>query len=288
MTAAVATPLADTPILPWSQTVALMLSSLQIEALQTLAYSWASPDDVDILYLNTPWHSLGSASPCLVRVHRTIDPAFQQFLIHRNDSWGCVLVSDGGWDALVAHMRWLSSVKTPSGQLVLRNGTDAVLNHGLFQHAELNDDALLFGPCQQIVSANVVDDVWQTCTRPGPAPVANDQSPYLLSDEQWQLCEGLKEHRRLAQLYAHMKAHFPQGLDRAYVQRLIDTAAQQGLTNMQAIIRYASACVFLTGQSTENHPELAPLLNPETPQPLAETVERIALLAAQLPQRNLP
>ncbi|MEA9997364.1 DUF4123 domain-containing protein [Pseudomonas sp. 10B1] len=105
--------------IPWHQTVGLLLDAVQVEDLLKRLYQWVDSPCVNVLYLGTRFGALKDVSPCLVQIKGEYDPILAQFLENLDRHWGYLLISEGPWVQLVAHLRWLISIEHPSGQEML-------------------------------------------------------------------------------------------------------------------------------------------------------------------------
>ena len=85
---------------------------------------------------------------------------------------------------MIAHLRWLTVVRMPHEQRVFLRLADPSVMHTLFALAVEAGDPTLFGPCQQILIADAALGVWHLHQRPGPAPIPQQATPYLLSEQE--------------------------------------------------------------------------------------------------------
>ncbi|MEB0043116.1 MULTISPECIES: DUF4123 domain-containing protein [unclassified Pseudomonas] len=164
--------------IPWHQSVGLLLGAVQVENLLKQLYQWADSPAVNVLYLGTRFAVLKHVSPCLVQIEREDDSILAQFLENLGQQWGYLLISDGPWEQLVAHLRWLISIEHPSGQEMLLRIASTDVADALFESA----DAALFGPCQRIITADRTNGGWCQYTRPGEIHEPNRDTPYRLTE----------------------------------------------------------------------------------------------------------
>ncbi|MEA9977019.1 MULTISPECIES: DUF4123 domain-containing protein [unclassified Pseudomonas] len=139
----------------------MLLDAVQVEDLLKRLYQWVDSPCVNVLYLGTRFGALKDVSPCLVQIKGEYDPILAQFLENLDRHWGYLLISEGPWVQLVAHLRWLISIEHPSGQEMLLRSASTDVADSLFESA----DSALFGPCQRIMTAALVNGGWRLYTR---------------------------------------------------------------------------------------------------------------------------
>jgi len=276
--------------LPWQQSVGLLLDAVQVEKLLPRLFEWAEIPRVDVLYLTTRLAEFRDLSPCLVRLKSAGDPTLAQFLENVDQQWGYLLVSDEPWEQVVAHLRWLTVIEYPSGQdMLLRIAYPAVAD-ALFG-AEY-PDAVLFGPCQHIFTADLARSGWHCYARPGEMPPPKHDAPYRLNEKQWDRLDDASFGKRLTELSLHMKHYFPDYqadlTDQQYwehLQALARRAVEHGFDCEKELHLYANAHGFLGEQGLRKDPDIVSLLDPKSSLPKAQRIERIADLAQK---RRLP
>lgn len=272
---------------PWHQTVGLLLDALQIKNIRQRIYEWCGAPELQLLYAGTQWAEISHLSPCLIRIRDPYDPVLQQFLANTADEWGYLLVSDGSWPELLAHMRWLTSFcPVQDDEMYLRISYPDVAD-ALFA-PECNSGAEVFGPCQQVVVANDMLDGWRQYHRPGDRPLHVPTAPYIPNDAQWVALKAVNFRHAVKSLYQHMSDLFPayradlaprQRLNR--VHQLADSAIERGFRTRHEIWLYANVFGFLGDEAVQSHPDIINLLTIESDLTTLERVERAATLAQQ-------
>jgi len=272
---------------PWDRTVGLLLDALQVKDLLRRIYEWSPAVQVDVLYLGTQWASISHCSPCLIRLQDRDDPVLLQFLANTAHQWGYVLVSDGSWQQLLAHMRWLTSFRPPQDEEMYLRISDPAVARALFG----GDDyprADLFGPCQQIMIANTPLSEWTHLRRPSEAAIPMYEQPYSASDAQWAALQAVAFDKSIAALYQHMQRFFPEyRADLSpqhrleHIHQLARSAIARGFEREREIWLYANVFGFLGDDVLVEHPDIAELLTLESELTSFQRVERAAELAAQ-------
>jgi len=272
---------------PWHQTVGLLLDAIQIKDLLRRVYEWCGAPELQLLYAGTQWAEIIHLSPCLIRIRDPYDPVLQQFLANTGDGWGYLLVSDGSWDELLAHMRWLTSFcLVPEDEMYLRISFPDVA-HALFA-PQCHPAAEVFGPCQQVAVANDAFEGWRQYYRPGDRPLNVPTAPYRPNDAQWAAFQALDFRHSVKNLYRHITEFFPayradltprQRLER--VHQLADSAIESGFRTRHEIWLYANVFGFLGDEAVQSHPDIINLLTIESDLTTLERVERAATLAQQ-------
>lgn len=171
--------------LPWEHTIGLLLDALHVENLIQSIYEWSTvAPQVEVLYRGTQWAEIGELSPCLVRLNNAVDPVLKQFLDNSRSHWGYLLVSDAPWSALVAHLRWLTSIEPPSGEATFLRISSTSVAHALFAE-ENKPDARVFGPCQQVIAATIRKAGWRCYARSGDIPSPSLHTPCQPDRPRW-------------------------------------------------------------------------------------------------------
>jgi hypothetical protein len=272
---------------PWHQTVGLLLDAIQIKDLLRRLYEWSGAPEFDVLYTSTQWAEISNLSPCLIRVRDPYDPALQAYLANTGDDWGYLLVSDGSWDELLAHMRFLTSFCPMAEEEMYLRISYPDVAHALFA-PECHPGAEVFGPCVQVVVANDTFEGWQQYSRPGARPLTVPNTPYRPNDAQWVALQATGLRHTVKNLYRHMVEFFP-----AYrpdlaprqrfecVHQLADSAIESGFRTRQEIWLYANVFGFLGDEGVQSHPDIVNLLTTESDLTSLQRVDRAAALAQQ-------
>lgn len=272
--------------LPWGQTVGLLLDALQVKDLIRRLYEWSPSPEVSVLYNGTQWAQISQLSPCLVRLRDCNDPALLQFLANASSGWGYLLISDGSWDDLVAHLRWLTSIRPALYDEMYLRISQPDVAHALFA-PEHHPCAELFGPCQMII-AHYPMQGWRQYSRQGDRPAALYREPYTPNDSQWAALKAIAYRKSVNQLYQHMRRFFPeyradlsaeQRLER--VDQLVASAIDSGFRTRQEIWLYANVFGFLGDEGLKEHPDIVELLSKESSLTPYQRVDRAATLAAE-------
>lgn len=274
----------------WGQTVGLLLDALQIENLLSSLYRWSPALEVSLLYHGTQWAEVSRLSPCLVRVHDNDDPVLLQFLANTQARWGYLLVSDGSWEELLSHMRWLTSFHPPRDEEMFLRISDPEVAQALFA-AEHNPGVEVFGPCQQIVVANTALGGWTQFKRPGEKNIPSYGAALVADYAQWTALQTVAFRKSTSDLYQHMQRSFPDyRADLTPVQRcehfhqLACTAIDKGFTREQEIWLYANIFGFIGDEALAQHEDIFTLLTVPSELTGLQRVERAAALAAQRTQ----
>jgi hypothetical protein len=146
-------------------------------------------------------------------------------------------------------------------------------------------DATLFGPIEQVLAGDRLEERWHWLERPGPVAKTNREKPYTLSVEQLERLGGVAFRGVLIGLDEHLSEHFPdhtrprQGRERwAYLQDLADSAYSKGFDSEYDITLYANIFGLLGEDALQAHPDIAALLASPSLVP-AERIEQAADLA---------
>ncbi|MBX8531232.1 DUF4123 domain-containing protein [Pseudomonas cichorii] len=282
--------------LPWRKNVALLLDGVSVEKLPQKLYTWSDSPDFEPLYLGTRWSALNDISPTLIRLSGQNDPVFQQFLAHADKEWGYLVFSDQPWSNMLDHFRWLTSVTHPQGAEVLLRLADPAVAHALLDQAKHLNDATLWGPCLQIVTADAALGCWHQHHRPANAPVTSHAKPYRLNDSQITLLDEVNFRSVVMRLDQHLYEYFPafqtelQTLERwKYLNELASQSYERGFCSEFEITLYANIHGFLGKMALAEHPDLDDLLastSEQTPVQRLEYVANIAKERAESLQRN--
>ncbi len=274
---------------PWDHTIGLLLDAAQVSNLLPRLFQWDPQLTVEVLYLRTRLAQFRALSPCLVRLKGADDPILKQFLLHIQERWGYLLISDAPWQQVAAHWRWLTSVEHPSGEPMLLRIADPAFAHALLY--EPGDATVrLFGPCQRVMVASQLLDSWEGYVRPGAAPAADHAALYRLNEAQVDLLNMGSRYEMLTALHWHMAEFFPDYRadlsPRArwqHLRHLADEAGDLGFEGEANLWLYANAHGFLGEQRLFNEPEIADLLKWDSPLPGAT---RITLLTQWIELRS--
>ena len=272
----------------WDQTVGLLLDAIQVKNLLQRLYQWNPAPEVSVLYHGTRWAEISRLSPCLVRLHDADDPVLLQFMAHTQELWGYLLVSDGSWDELLAHVRWLTCFKPPQGEDMYLRISDPAVAHALFA-AERDPGPDLFGPCQEIIVSNAARDGWTQLKRPGDKYIPLYDKPFMASEAQWAALKGVAFNKSMGELYQHMQCFFPDYRTELtseqrlkHIHQLARSAIKKGFETEQEIWLYANVFGFLGDGVLEQHPDIAELLTVRSELSMLERVERAATIAAEI------
>ncbi len=272
---------------PWDQTLGLLLDALQVKDLLRRVYEWSPACQLDVLYLGTQWASISHCSPCLIRLRDRDDPVLLQFLANTQHQWGYVLVSDGSWQQLLTHLRWLTSFQPPQFEEMYLRISDPAVARALFG-ADDYPRSDLFGPCQQVMIANAPLSEWTHFRRPSEAVIPMYEQPYSASDAQWAALQAVAFDKSIAALYLHMQRFFPeyradlspqQRLQ--HIHQLARSAIERGFESEREIWLYANVFGFLGDGVLAQHPDIAELLTVKSELTSFQRVDRAAELAAQ-------
>lgn len=281
--------------LPWDTPAYLLLDGISVETLAQRLYEWSASPDFDVLYLDTAWAELSDVSPCLIRLSSQQDPALAAFIQSSHDEWGYLLFSRASRAELLSHLRWLVSVRHPLGEEMLLRLADPAVIYALLEPALHDADATLWGPVEQIVAADRMQNSWHQLQRPGSATAARHDRPYQLSDAQLERLGEVAFRGILIRLDEHLREYFPdyhQALtppDRwQHLRTLAEQAYAQGFHSEQDITLYANIFGLLGDSALQEHTDIAELLTQKSSLTPSQRIEQAADLAyarAQSAQR---
>lgn len=281
--------------LPWDTPAYLLLDGISVETLAQRLYEWSESPDFDVVYLETPWAELADVSPCLVRLNGQQDPALSAFIENSHDEWGYLLFSRASREELLSHLRWLVCVRHPLGEEMLLRLADPAVVHALLGQSARDNDVTLFGPIEQFVAADRMQNGWHQLQRPGSATAARHDRPYQLSESQLEMLGDVSFRGILIRLDEHMRDYFP-GYQQAlnpperwqHVQTLAQQAYAQGFHSEHEITLYANIFGFLGDGALQEHADIAELLTQKSSLTPSQRIEQAADLAyarAQSAQR---
>ncbi|MBU1330746.1 MAG: DUF4123 domain-containing protein [Gammaproteobacteria bacterium] len=281
--------------LPWDAPAYLLLDGISVETLPQQLYEWSESPDFDAVYLETPWAELAEVSPCLVRLNGQQDPALAAFVQNSQDEWGYLVFSPASRDEVLNHLRWLVSVRHPLGEAMLLRLADPAVIYALLEPTLRDADATLWGPVEQIVAADRMQNSWHQLQRPGSATAARHDRPYQLSDAQLERLGEVAFRGILIRLDEHLREYFPdyhQALtppDRwQHLRTLAEQAYAQGFHSEQDITLYANIFGLLGDSALQEHTDIAELLTQKSSLTPSQRIEQAADLAyarAQSAQR---
>ncbi|MBC3950595.1 DUF4123 domain-containing protein [Pseudomonas folii] len=271
----------------WDKPVGLLLDAIQVENLLRSLYEWSPAPEAHVLYNGTRWACISQLSPCLVRIRDDQNPILQQFLANTAGSWGYLLVSDGSWDDLLAHMRWLTSIRPAEHDDMYLRISSPDVAHAIFA-PEHHPDAKLFGPCQTVLVTQHPLPGWRQYPRPGERPSLRPVESFIPNDEQWAALQTVAYRMSVNQLYSHMSRFFPDYLSDLPPERrlerihqLVESAIERGFRTRREIWLYANVFGFLGDEGLQSHPDIVELLNRKSDLTPHQRVDRAATLAAQ-------
>ncbi|WP_407292989.1 DUF4123 domain-containing protein [Stutzerimonas zhaodongensis] len=272
--------------LPWDTPAYLLLDGVSVETLPKRLYEWAESPVFDVLYLETPWAELSDVSPCLVRIDGQHDSALAAFVQNSQEEWGYLLFSNATREALLNHLRWLVCVSHPLGEKMLLRLADPAVMHALLNQAKQDNDATLFGPIEQIVAADRIDNAWHEHQRPGPTTPNRQDRPYRLSDKQMDCLGGVAFRSTLIRLDAHMRDYFPTYQPTLspsqrwqHLQALAERAYGLGFNSEYDITLYANLFGLLGADVLDMHSDIADLVNQPSSLTPTQRIEQAADLA---------
>jgi len=281
--------------LPWDASAYLLLDGISVDGLAQRLYEWSESPDLDVLYLDTPWAQLHDVSPCLIPLNGQQDPALAAFVQSSHDEWGYLLFSRASRDEVLNHLRWLIALRHPQGEAMLLRLADPAVMQALLEPTQRDADATLWGPIEQIVAADRMQNSWHQLQRPGSAPVARHDRPYRLSDAQLERLGEVAFRGILIRLDQHLREYFPdyqQALSSPerwqHLRMLAEQAYAQGFNSEQDITLYANIFGLLGDDALQAHADIAELLTQKSSRTPSQRIEQAADLAyarAQSAQR---
>jgi hypothetical protein len=271
----------------WDKPVGLLLDAIQVKNLLRSLYEWSPAPEAHVLYNGTRWACISQLSPCLVRIRDDQNPILQQFLANTAGSWGYLLVSDGSWDDLLAHMRWLTSIRPAEHDDMYLRISSPDVAHAIFA-PEHHPDAELFGPCQTALVTQYPLPGWRQYPRPGERPSLRPVESFIPNDEQWAALQTVAYRMSVNQLYSHMSRFFPDYLSDlpperrlGRIHQLVESAIERGFRTRREIWLYANVFGFLGDEGLQSHPDIVELLSRKSDLTPHQRVDRAATLAAQ-------
>ncbi len=281
--------------LPWDASAYLLLDGISVDGLAQRLYQWSESPDFDVLYLDTSWAQLSDVSPCLIHLNGQQDPALAALVQNSHDEWGYLLFSRASRDEVLNHLRWLVAVRHPQGEAMLLRLADPAVMRALLEPTQRDADATLWGPIEQIVSADRMQNSWHQLQRPGSATVAHHDRPYQLSDAQLERLGDAAFRGILIRLDQHLREYFPyyqQPLSPPerwqHLRTLAEQAYAKGFHSEQDITLYTNIFGLLGNNALQAHADIAELLTQNSSLTPSQRIEQAADLAyarAQSAQR---
>lgn len=272
--------------LPWDSHAYLLLDGISVEALPQRLYQWFESPDFDVLYLDTPWAELSDLSPCLVRLTGPQDPVLLAFVENSHDEWGYLLFTRASRAELLNHLHWLVSVRHPLGEDMLLRVADPAVVHALLEQAARDNDVTLFGPIEQVVAADRVQDCWHQHHGTGSTDGARHDRPYQLSESQLEMLGDVSFRGILIRLDEHMRDYFPgyqHALSRPerwqHLRLLAEQAYAQGFHSEHDITLYANIFGLLGTDALSAHSDIAALLGQPSSLTPTQRIEQAADMA---------
>ena len=274
------------PNFNWQGCTGLLLDAVRMNLLPHELEQWTNPWVYEPLYTAPNMPGLEDLSPRVIKIDNPQHPVLQQFLAHSHEEWGYLLSGDGTWQALVQHLRWLTRVRLPHGQDVFLRLADPSVAHAVLSHREHEADATMFGPCTQILIPDGALDTWYLHTRPGPALVAQHESPYLFSQAQALVLDDVQFRNTVMRLDQHMRhyfAHYQVDATPAqrweHLQTLAVRAYEHGFESELDITLYANIHGYLGENALQVHRDLDEALNLVSSLTPAQRVANVAEVA---------
>lgn len=274
------------PELDWQGCSGLLLDAVRLIKLSQSLEQWTNPWVFEHLYTGPQMAGLEYVSPRVMKVEDPHHPVLQQFLAKADEEWGYVLFSDGPWQSLVEHLRWLTVVRMPHEQKVFLRVADPSVMHALLNLAVEAGDPTLFGPCHQILIADGARDSWHLLQRPGPAPTAQHATLYQLSTQEASTLDEVSFRNVVLRLDQHLRHYFPayqanlSAAQRwAHVHELATSAYDRGFYSELDITLYANIQGYLGEEALQHHPDLQHLLTTASSLTPAQRVEKAAEIA---------
>ncbi len=281
--------------LPWDASAYLLLDGISVDGLAQRLYQWSESPDFDVLYLDTSWAELSDVSPCLICLSGQQDPALAAFVQNSHDEWGYLVFSRASRDEVLKHLRWLVAVRHPQGEAMLLRLADPAVMQALLGPTLRDADTTLWGPIEQIVVADRMQNGWHQLQRPGYAAVARHDRPYQLADAQLERLGEVSFRGILIRLDEHLREYFPdyqQALNPPERWQHLRTLAEQayalGFNSEQDITLYTNIFGLLGDSALQAHADIAELLTQKSSLTPSQRIEQAADLAyarAQSAQR---
>lgn len=270
--------------LPWGQKAYLLMDGISLTDAQHKLYEWSVNPQFVSLYRGTRWNALSDVSPCLIQIDGLSDPILQCFVESAQEEWGYLVFSDADFKEVHHHLRWLISVRAPSGESLLLRLADPAVGHALLEAG----DPRLFGPIKHVCLPDCLQGVWWQHHRAGAPSERNEEKPYALCEDEMDALAEVSFRQSVLRLHDHMQAYFPHYQPalrgRARIEQLhllAEEAYQQGFCSEREMALYANVFGFLDDQPLKNHPDIASLLHDKSSLTPAQRVEHAATLAEQ-------
>lgn len=282
-------PLATLPgDLPWTTEAYLLLDGVSVEGLSRKLYEWSENPIFEPLYLGTEWHELLDLSPCLVVLSGQHDPIMQVFIDNAAREWGYLIFSAESQLNIIEHLRWLICVQPRNGDPVMLRLADPAVMNALLTHAETRPSTHLFGPIEQLCTADALGLTWCQHRRLGQNMQPDYRHQYRLSAAEEdalaevsfrQTVQGLSQH--MQHYFSHYVASASHEEQMLRIRALADDAYKRGFSSAREITLYANLIGYLGDNVFSEHPDLAQLLSSASDETPTQRLEYAAQLAQQ-------
>lgn len=267
--------------LPWHLSATLILDGVSLSGLPKKLYEWSEQPVFEQLYLETKQAPLADISPCLVAIEGPEDPVLHEFLSLTSLDCGYLLFSEAPWEQQVEHLRWLTQVRAPSGEVVLLRLADPAVSSALLLAAGTNQSSEIIGPFERLVLPDAMKNDWLVFQSKKRLTEPSRQGLYQLSDLQLSALGDVSFQQVIGRLDQHMKMKYPaygaewsSGSRRPAITQLADEAYSRGFCSEGDIQLYAGIFGLLGEKALEAHPDINHLLDARSSEPPTQLLRR--------------
>lgn len=273
--------------LPWKGHAYLLLDGVSVNNLLAKTFEWFGTTDVQLLYANTPLAPCSEVSPCLITLNGPNTPGLSHYFAHAAEEWGYLIFSEASSFEVMAHLRSLLNAQyQPQGQKVWLRVADPAVMHAVLNHATRAQKPEVFGPIDQVVLPDVVNNVWQHHVRPGDVLQPLPKQAYAVCEAQQAILDAVRFRSTLKALENHVRKYFPlygaQWSSEArwqWMHERADRAYACGFFNNQDICLYTNVFLLLGDDVLVQHPNIATLINQSSALTPSQRIEKASELA---------
>ncbi|WP_019409379.1 DUF4123 domain-containing protein [Pseudomonas psychrophila] len=273
--------------LPWKGHAYLLLDGVSVNNLLAKTFEWFGTTDVQLLYANTPLAACSEVSPCLITLNGRNTPGLSHYMAHAAEEWGYLIFSEASSFEVMAHLRSLLNAQyQPQGQKVWLRVADPAVMHAVLNHATSAQKPEVFGPIDQVVLPDVVNNTWQHHIRPGDVLQPLPKQAYALCETQQAILDAVRFRSTLKVLENHVRKYFPTyGAQWSsetrwqWMRENADRAYTCGFTSNQDICLYTNVFLLLGDDVLVQHPNIATLINQSSALTPSQRIEKASELA---------
>jgi len=269
------------PDLPWHLSAALILDGVSLSGLPKKLYEWSDQPAFEQLYLETKQAPLADISPCLVAVKGPEDPVLHEFLSLTSEDCGYLLFSEASWEQQVDHMRWLTQVRAPSGEIVLLRRADPAVLSTLLLTTAKDQSSEITGPFERLVLPDAMKNDWLVFQPTKRLTQPSRKDLYQLSDLQLTALGDVSFQQVVVRLDRHLQMKFPaygsewpSGSRRTALTQLADEAYSRGFCSEGDIQLYSGIFGLLGENALEAHRDINHLLDARSSETPSQRLRR--------------